>query len=369
MSSGDKPAQKKTILYRMVYDELKHKILERVYADGEKLPFERELCEEYKVDRITVRRALDLLVADNLLEKRAGLGSFVKSPILGMHMQPSKSRNILFVMSENENDINNNPLAFNSQLFHAIEQECRVNGYSIFYAVLDGQSSMQSLINGNDFAGVLFVSYIPKHLLEQCVQMKLPAVCLNNRCDSLISIVPEDERGAYEAVKFLQEKGHRKIAIMMGAREYYSTKERFRGYCAAMFDMALNIDPRYSLEGDWTFDCARKSIFKMLDTVPEADYPTAIFCCSDMMAIGTIDALKERGVSVPREISVMGFDNIQQSEYVYPRLSTVSIDVKLMAELAVDKIINHSQEAPPRGYLLLIPALLEIRQSVGEINQ
>lgn len=361
------PPQKKKKLYRMIYEELKNKILTRVYANGEMIPFERELCEEYGVDRVTVRRALDLLVTDGLLEKRAGLGSFVRTPVSDTIYSQNTSRNILFIMMKNLNDINNNPSAFNSDLFYALEQECRCKSYSLFYAVLDEQNNLGSLINGNHFEGIIFVSYVPKHILDQCVKMRLPAICLNNRHENLISIVPEDERGSYEAVNYLQSQGHRKIGILLGRREYYSTIERFRGYNAAMHDMSLQIDPRCILEGNWTFDGARNAIFGMLDTLTPEELPTAIFSCSDMMAIGAMDALKERNLSIPGDVSIVGFDNIQQSSYVYPRLTTVSIDVKLMAQLAVERISLYDEDAESKGYLILIPAVTEKRQSVKEI--
>jgi len=357
----------KTLLYRMIYEDIKDKILNLDYKDAEQLPFERELCETYSVDRVTVRKALELLVADGLLEKRPGLGSFVRSPSSLINPNQADLKNILFVMSNNANDIKNNPSAFNSHLFHAIEQECRFNGYSLFYSVLDEQSNLNSLINGNTFAGIVFVSYIPQHILEQCAKMKLPAICINHRFDGMMCIVPEDERGSYEAVKYLQSQGHRKIGIITGNKEYFSTHERLKGYNLAMYDMGLDIDSRYIMEGNWTFDGARNAIFDMLDTVAADEWPTAIFCCSDMMAIGAIDALKERDISIPKQISIMGFDNILQSEHVYPRLTTVAVNIALMAEIAVEKITAYIGEREGRNYLIQIPSSLVIRQSVKEV--
>ena len=358
-------SSKKTTLYRMIYDDLKAKILNRIYSDGDRIPFERELCEEYGVERITARKALELLVADGLLEKRPGLGSFVRLPKLSNGQ--SASRNILFVMAKNQNDISENPSAFNSGLFYAIEEECRNRSYSLIYAVLDEKGDLRDLINENTLAGILFVSYIPKGILDQCVQMRIPAICLNNRHEKMISIVPENEAATYKAVMYLQEQGHRKIGILLGRRDYYSTIERFKGYSAAINAVTPPVDPRYVLEGDWTFDGARNAILEMLSTLGPDELPTAIFCCSDMMAIGAMDALKEKNLSIPRDISVMGFDNIQQSLHVYPRLSTVSADIKLMAKLAVERIIKYEETVESGGYLIMIPASIEQRQSVGKI--
>lgn len=366
---GSNDSKKKRPLYRTIYEDQKDKILNGVYVDGEKMPFERELCDEYNVDRITVRRSLDLLVADGLLEKRPGLGSFVKSSITDMLLRQNLSHNILFVMSKNSNDISNNPSAFNSELFYAIERECRSKGYSLFYSMLDNHGDLSSLTNGNSFAGILFVSYVPKQILDQCAQMHLPAICVNNRHESLISIVPEDERGSYEAVKYLQSEGHKKIGILLGREEYYSTQERYRGYKAAMRDMMLDIDAHHVLNGDWTFVSAHNAVFDMIDTLELSQLPTAIFCCSDIMAIGAMDAINEKKLAVPHDISIVGFDNVNQSNYVSPRLTTVSVDVKLMAELAVEKICSFSEGTAIKGYSVLIPAILEKRQSVVSINK
>jgi LacI family transcriptional regulator len=224
------------------------------------------------------------------------------------------------------------------------------------------------LINGNRIAGILFVSYIPKRILEQSMQMGIPALCLNNRHEGMVSIAPEYEKGSYEAIKYLQNLGHKRIGILLGSRHYYSSIERFRGYTAAVFDTAKEILPQYILDGDWTFDGARQAVFKMLETVPPKKWPTAIFCCSDMMAAGAMDALKEKDFSIPKDISIIGFDNVQLSNHVFPRLTTVSIDLPLMARLAVEKINQFNDKANPPGYLIQIPAVLVERRSVKGIS-
>jgi len=367
-SEKDVAKERKKALYRTIYEDQKGKILGGQYSGGEMVPCEREMCDHYGVDRITVRKALDMLVADGLLEKRAGLGSFVKAPMSGSAGGQNPSRNILFVMSKNSNDISSNPSAYNSELFYAIEQECRRRNHSLFYAVLDGKGDVGSITNGNSFAAILFVSYVARAVLDRCAEMRLPALCINNRHDRLLSIVPEDERGSYQAVRYLQSMGHRRIAVLLGRPEYYSTQERLRGFHAAMREAGLPVDPRHVLNGDWTFNGARTAVLGMLDGLERPRLPTALFCCSDIMAIGAMDALKERRLAVPEDMSVMGFDNVQQSLYVSPRLSTVSVDLKLMARLAVEEVCRGREERPAGGYLILIPAVLEERQSVAAIE-
>ena len=350
--------------YDKVYNELKKRIYDHAYGDGEKIPFERELCEEFSANRVTIRHALDILVKEGLLEKKAGVGSFVKLPTMKSFQSAFSSRALLFIMSKNSNDLSSNPSASNAELFYAIERECRNKTYSLLYAVLDEQNDLIKLVNGNNFMGIMFASYVPKEVLDQCVKMQVPAICLNNRHEQMVSIVPENDRGAYMAIKHLQSHGHKKIAILLGSREYYSTVERLQGYASAMGEMGYQMAPHYLMEGDWTFDGAREAVFKMVDTVDACDMPTALFCCSDMMAIGAMDALKERGLSIPRDISVMGFDNVQQSLHVSPRLTTISVDVDLMAELAVESISGLNGASKNKNYVIQTPVTLEVRQSV-----
>jgi DNA-binding LacI/PurR family transcriptional regulator len=348
--------------YRAIYEALRSDIRSGVYRDGDRLPYERELCEHHQVDRITVRRALDLLVADQLVEKRAGLGTFVQLAHTGAHTA-EPARQVLFIMAKNSNEIGSNPSAFNSELFYAVEQACRLKNIALRYAVLDQEEDLAGLLGGSRPTCLFFVSSVPVRVLDRCVALNLPAILLNNRDKRMISIVPEDERGAYDATAFLLDNGHRKIAALLGRAGYYSTKERQRGFCAALHDAGLAVNPDWLLSGDWTFAGAHLAVLSMLDRLALEQWPTALFCHNDIMAIGAIDALRERGLSVPEQISVIGFDDVQQAVYITPRLTTIAIDVRLMARLAVDHIADAVAGTDTR-YLIVIPAALVQRQSV-----
>jgi LacI family transcriptional regulator len=196
--------------------------------------------------------------------------------------------------------------------------------------------------------------------------MRLPVICINHYHEKIVSIIPEDEQGVYEAVKYLQSEGHRRIGVMLGPREYYSTQKRLKGFITAMQEQGLSW---LELQGDWTFDGSQAAVMDMLNTVKSEDLPTALFCMSDIMAIGAMNALIEKKIAVPDQISVMGFDNVQQSGHITPRLSTVSIDCALMARLAVEQIECMEKGVPNSGYSIRIPAVLEKRSSVDSAKE
>jgi DNA-binding FadR family transcriptional regulator len=142
-SLGKEVKIKKKPLYRMIYEEIKNKIVGQTYKYGDMLPVERELCSQYGVDRVTVRKALHMLAEDRLIEKRAGMGSFVMPLHHYVNNNKAPSRNILFVMSSNANDIKSNPSALNAELFYAMEEACRLNNCSLFYTVLDENKDLK----------------------------------------------------------------------------------------------------------------------------------------------------------------------------------------------------------------------------------
>lgn len=358
-------ANKSKPLYEVIYEELKNRIMSGVYTDGEKLPFERELCVQYVVDRITVRRALKMLVSDGLLTKRPGLGSFVKIPLVGDQSGKLPSRNILFTMYKNSNEINSNPSAYNSELFYAINRECQKNNYTLTYSVLDEHFDLSNLPTRNHYAGIFFVSFIPDSILSLCSEMHIPAICINNRHDKLTSLVPEDEKGTYDAIRYLQSLGHSRIGILTGLDTYYSTKERLRGFYAAMASMPSGVDQNLVIHGDWTFSGARNAVLTLIENTEPDMLPTAIYCMCDIMAIGAMDALNERGIHVPNQISVLGFDNVQLSNYVSPRLTTISVDVNLMAKLAVEMVIRMMDSSSAINYVVQVPTSLVKRNSVA----
>lgn len=366
---NDKHDSKSKPLYEVIYEELKNKIMSGSYNDGEKLPFERELCDQYVVDRITVRRALKMLVNDGLLTKRPGLGSYVKIPLVGNQSGKLPSRNILFIMYKNSNEINSNPSAYNSELFYAINRECQKNNYSLAYSVLDEHFDLSNLPGGNHYAGIFFVSYIPDDILNLCSKMRIPAICINNRHAKLTSLVPEDEKGTYDAIRYLQSLGHSRIGILTGLEKYYSTKERLRGFYAAMASMPTGVDQSLVMHGDWTFSGARNAVLTLIDNTEPAMLPTAIFCMCDIMAIGAMDALNERGIHVPKQISILGFDNVQLSNFVSPRLTTISVDVQLMAKLAIEMIIKIMDSSSAINYVVQVPTTLENRHSVAPYSK
>lgn len=143
-----------------------------------------------------------------------------------------------------------------------------------------------------------------------------------------------DKEGIKKAVNYLYSLGHEKIGFIMGKPEVRAGRLRYEGYRAAMTELGLNINPKHVISGDFSMDKAYHEIKKMLSGASEL--PTAIISANDFMALSAMKALGEAGLSVPDDISLVGFDNTLHSEMSSPKLTTLSPDFRSMAEKAID---------------------------------
>ncbi len=132
----------------------------------------------------------------------------------------------------------------------------------------------------------------------------------------------DNRNGAYEAISHLLRLGHRRIAHIQGPMKHLCSRERYQGYCQALEEAGLKVDPELVLEGDFMPNGGRSAASKLF-ALPVERRPTAIFAASDPMAYGVLAAAEEYGLHIPRDIALVGFDDIASSAHVRPALTTV----------------------------------------------
>ncbi len=162
--------------------------------------------------------------------------------------------------------------------------------------------------------------------------------------------------GAKEAVDHLIALGHRRIAAITGPRELSSMEDRFTGYCAALAAVGVLPEPELMHRGSLDIPSGRAAATALLSV---AEPPTAIFAFNDNMAVGAIQAARDRGLDVPRDLSVVGFDALDASQIVTPELTTMRQPLEEMGRLAVrllQSVIQGQRSEATR--LELSPALV-----------
>jgi LacI family transcriptional regulator len=156
-----------------------------------------------------------------------------------------------------------------------------------------------------------------------------PLVPLNER---IPAVSAANTSGATQAMQHLLRLGHRRIAAITGPPAGNASVLRRRGYYAALAEAGITPDRQLELEGDFRIDSGVEATLRLLD-LPEP--PTAIFAFNDNMAIGALRAARARGVRVPEELSVVGFDDLEEAEIVTPPLTTVRQPLAEMGRIAV----------------------------------
>jgi LacI family transcriptional regulator len=183
------------------------------------------------------------------------------------------------------------------------------------------------------------------------------------------SVSYENENAAAELTKYVVDNGHKQIAIITGIAHTAPAQERLKGINRVLEESGLVSDNVYIKNGDWERASGYACMKDLLASHSDA-LPTAVLAMNDLMAIGAMDAVRDSGLRIPEDISVVGFDNREVSEYVYPKLTTVEIDLKSIgytaAQMATQKLIGYGEYADKRN--VIVPSKLQVRDTVAVIK-
>ncbi len=188
--------------------------------------------------------------------------------------------------------------------------------------------------------------------------------CFEYRKSEILSHVAIDnEKAAYEAVNYLIGLGHKRIGLVGCNTQYSSALQREMGYKRAMEDAGIPLDPNLIIRGDYGFKSGYNCTGKLME-----HKPTAIFAISDMQAIGVTKALKGMGLLVPRDISVVGFDNVTFAEIYDPGITTISQPTYKMGSKAMTILINQMKGEASAPQHITMKHTLVVRESARPLD-
>ena len=198
--------------------------------------------------------------------------------------------------------------------------------------------------------GILFLGGDLEFFQAEFGHITVPCVLLTNSAreldfPNLSSLTTDDEEAAYRVVRYLADQGHRDIGLLGG--NWSCTQISYRRVlgCQRAFDeLSLPFDARRCEPCRYSFSDAYDTTKRLLGRCPEL---TALFCVSDVMALGAIRAIHDLGRRVPRDISVVGYDGIPLSRFSVPRLTTVRQDTQQLARQGVDLLLRNLQRPRP----------------------
>lgn len=182
-----------------------------------------------------------------------------------------------------------------------------------------------------------------------------------------ISVCIDDYKAAYDGVSFLADAGHRGIALLGGnMKDHTSGKERLKGYQDALEARGLALENRRMILGGYSARAGYRLGLELLELQdPEI---TAVFCMSDSVAVGCLNAFIDNGIRVPEDISLLGFDGIDIVEQVRPRLSTVSQPLDEIGNMSVELLVDaiEKREKYPKVFELILRHHLKLQDSIAK---
>jgi LacI family transcriptional regulator len=172
----------------------------------------------------------------------------------------------------------------------------------------------------------------------------------------------DNETGVGQAIDYLVSLGHKRIGMINGDMNRYSGPSKLKSFQAAMQRHQLQVVQQWMLPGDFNEESGYKAINAFLKTKP-AELPTAIFAVNDSVAFGAVRALKELGISVPRQMSVIGFDDHFRSSYFSPALTTIRVDFADMMDRLTKSLITSIEKGAAAFQIFSAETKLVVRHS------
>ncbi|MEJ2768193.1 LacI family DNA-binding transcriptional regulator [Mycetohabitans sp. B46] len=256
-----------------------------------------------------------------------------------------------------------------AELARGIEDCCERTGYCVFLCNSDDNPTKQCnylrVLQEKRIDGLIVASTGAHSVLARpLASAGVPIVVVDQEIEGLSAdlVQIDHERGAYLATCHLLELGHVRIGCIAGPAQMAVSAMRVQGFLRAMAERGIEIVKNGIVESDFTIPGGYVAASRLLDGVK----PSAIFAGNDMMGMGALRAAAERKIRVPEKLSIIGFDDIELSRYVYPALSTVGQSILQLGEAAAQtlfkRINGNAQGGPQRR---VVTPQLAVRESTG----
>jgi LacI family transcriptional regulator len=261
---------------------------------------------------------------------------------------------------------------FFTQILAGMEHSLKLKGYDLIYLAQLSWNKEYSFVRhceSRNVEGVVVFGFQHDDMnFDELIESGIPSLFIDlDIKEGRAGFISSDNHVAVErAVQYLYGLNHRRISFLSGYKDSYVSVHRLSGYLEGLKQADINYNEQYVAEGDFTRETGYSAMKRLLSLpVP----PTSVICCSDMSAIGAMEAVRDAGLSVPEDISVIGFDDIEIASNVRPALTTIRQDMFTIGKKAIellDDLINDEKLPPPE---VIIPTELIIRESCAPARE
>ena len=346
-------------------DSLKRELQSGNFQVGDRFYTEKEIMRKYQVSSVTVARALGEMTQQGYFERKRKLGTFVR----GIRTIPGMSGEIMTC-----------PLYINQagheesarlELSWFLVEEIRrgiINAYPGMVKILPVDEIIEAAERNPELLTILLpsrIAFFDEKYRSRCPENMIEILLPPNFGSPTNCVRPDYMMGVFDAISHLIHLGHRRIAYIGAPGLVY----RYAAYRIALETHQLEIFPELVIRKHQTvtYEDGALLVDRLLQ-LPAEQRPTAVFCVNDRIAIGAMETIRNRGLAVPEDISVIGFDDIEEAATAPVPLSTVKVPYYEIGQAAVAVLmekIKTGQDVLPK----MIPAVYRMRKSVGPVKK
>ncbi|SFP68405.1 GntR family transcriptional regulator [Caldicoprobacter faecalis] len=369
--------EEKKPLYMQIFEYYKQKINNKELLPNDQLPTEIEMAEMFGVSRITTKRALEELEREGFIYRKRGQGSFV-SDLHQRKINESNRKNVISMIIP-ATTMRGRNMDYVKGATDVINQK----GYYLALHITENETQEREMLMNipkDGISGIIFYPISRAHfdLLYIMHITGYPIVTIDKHFESLpISyVICDNFNGAYQSVSHLVELGHKNIAYIASSTiESISTvRQRFFGYCSALQEHNLKIEREFVVLGladqvkHFKDEMEKTNFLKAkLERLLKKGV-TAIIAENDYIAVSIQKILIDMGVKIPKEVSLIGFDNLDVLEQVGIMLTTVEQNFYEIGKAAADIIIEMLENGKREQIKRVVPVKLVIKESTGPCN-
>ncbi|MFH1369224.1 MAG: LacI family DNA-binding transcriptional regulator [Elusimicrobiota bacterium] len=312
------------------------------------------------MDTIAKRLGVSKMTVSRVLNNHPYVSEKVRKKVLGLmkdlNYKPNLSAAVLSRRSSKTLGLiiqfyNNNILSthYLMEVMAGVEQAVDSSGYNLvlFSRITPKTRNYEDITNWY-FSGLvkgfmLVAPSINSPLVKTLIRENITFVNISSKSDNknVNWICSDSFKGGYLATEHLIKLGHKNIGFIGGPADRADAIERENGYLRALGHYDIKCQKQYMISGDFEQKLAYRAAMKLLAL---GTPPTGIFAANDLMALGAMQAVREKGLSVPKDISIVGFDNIDLALTAEPTLTTINQDAELLGKLAAEYLINHVKD-------------------------
>ncbi len=286
-----------------------------------------------------------------------------------------KEVGFIYYSSVHEHIVTSNP--FWSHILYGVEAETRKSNIKVTYRaigeIVHAPDLLLTTLSEMKLGGILLVGPAEPRTISLIKSLKLPVVLVDNYVPGLAvdAVLGDNFEGARSAVDYLISEGHTKIAFIGGVispgprpiNTIYTIERRAAGYRTALLDAGLSVNYDLYEAGDLTLEGGYIACKRLLSRYEQAPF-SALFCANDATAIGAMKALREAGLRIPEDVSLIGFDDIEMVEHLSPPLTTVRVNKEALGYIAVKSLLTRALDMDAVSVTSMLDVELVKRESV-----